>query len=154
MKKISWIFLIVFLASLNIGSAVVLFSSGRYWVQSRFLKRGPQLLSIVHGDLMNDGSSVKVVKIKTAEGIVLEFYSNAENGTRHLITRSIIPNTRDGFFDHRGQAVQLAVVDLDGDGKMELLSPTFDANMLARLNPYYYSPEQETFVPLFFSGSR
>ena len=154
MEKISWIFLIVFLAVLNISSVVVLFSPGRYWVQSRFLKTGPQLLSIVHGDLMNNGSSVKVVKIKSAEGIVLEFYSDAENGVRHLITRAVIPNTRDGFFDHRGQAVQLAVVDLDGDGRMELLSPTFDANMLARLNPYYYSPEDEAFLPLFFSGSR
>ena len=41
------------------------------------------------------------------------------------------------FFDHRGQAVQLAVVDLDGDGKMELLAPTFDKQLTAYLNPYY-----------------
>ncbi len=48
--------------------------------------------------------------------------------------------------------MQLAVVDLDGDGKMELLSPTFDEQMLARLNPYHYSPEAEGFVPFLFSG--
>jgi hypothetical protein len=42
-------------------------------------------------------------------------------------------------------------VDLDGDGKMELVSPTFDEKMLARLNPYYYSSEMEGFVPFIFS---
>ena len=55
------------------------------------------------------------------------------------------------FFDHRGQAVQLAVVDLDGDGTMELISPTFDDTLMAGLNPYHYSAEEEAFVPFFFS---
>ena len=153
MKKLSWILLIVFFVILNISSVVILFSPGRKWVQNQFLIQSPQLLSVVHGDLMNDGSSVKVVKLKTAEGIALEFYSDRKDGVRHLITRALIPDTHDGFFDHRGQAVQLAVVDLDGDGKMELLSPTFNDRMLARLNPYHYSPKEKAFVPLFFTGS-
>ena len=107
---------------------------------------------MVHGDLMNDGSLVKVMKFKTAEGIVLEFYTDVQsNGARNLISRVEIPRAQDGFFDHRGQAVQLAVVDLDGDGTMELLSPTFDSHLLAWLNPYHYSKEEKAFIPFFFS---
>ena len=154
MKKLSWTLLITFFLCLNISSAIILFSSpARTWVQNRLIPSGQKVLSIVHGDLTNDGSSIKVVKSQTIEGVVLEFYSEVQNGSRYLITRTLIPNAQDGFFDHRGQAVQLAVVDLDGDGKMELLSPTFDDKMLARLNPYHYSPAQKAFVPFFFSGS-
>ena len=114
--------------------------------------RTQKILSVVHGDLMHDGSSIKVVKLKTLQGITLEFYSEVQNGARYLITRVEIPNARDGFFDHRGQAVQLAVVDLDGDGKMELLSPTFNQNLLAGLNPYHYSAKHKAFIPFFFSS--
>lgn len=153
MKKLSWTLLIIFFFCLNISSAIVLFSPAKKWVQNRFSPQEQEVLSIVHGDLINNGSSIKVVKSRTVEGVVLEFYSEIQNGSRYLITRALIPNANDGFFDHRGQAVQLAVVDIDGDGTMELLSPTFDDKMLARLNPYYYSPAQKAFVPFFFSGT-
>ena len=58
---------------------------------------------------------------------------------------------KDCFESHTQKA---SVVDLDGDGKMELLSPTFDDTLLARLNPYHYSEREEAFVPFFFSGKK
>lgn len=152
MKKWSWTVFIVVFFGLNVFSATILFSpSSRKWVRSQVVSKEQKMLSTVYGDLMHNGSSIKVIKLKSITGIVLEFYSSAENGIRRLVTRIEIPNARDGFFDHRGQAVQLAVADLDGDGKMELLSPTFDERMLAQLNPYHYSAEWEAFVPFIFS---
>ena len=152
MSKIYWwVWLSVF-SCLSVASAVVLFSPARKWVLSRVAEQ-QKILSVAHGDLMNDGSLVKVIKFKTAEGIVLEFYTDVQsNGHRSLISRVEIPHAQDGFFDHRGQAVQLAVVDLDGDGTMELLSPTFDGQLLAWLNPYHYSKAEKAFIPFFFSG--
>ena len=152
MKRWSWIFFIFVFFGLNIFSIYVLFSpSARKWVKGQVRPKQQKMLSVVYGDLMHNGSAIKVVKLKAITGIVLEFYSSSENGIRHLVTRVEIPNARDGFFDHRGQAVQLAVVDLDGDGKMELLSPTFDETLLARLNPYHYSSELDAFIPFIFS---
>ncbi len=151
MKKLYWGLLIFGFFILNIGSAVILFSPARKWVQSQIRTTDQKLLSVVYGDLMHDRSSIKVVKFKTLTGIILEFYSQYANGYHSLISRVEIPNVQNGFFDHRGQAVQLAVVDLDGDGKMELISPTFNETLLASLNPYHYSQEEEAFVPFFFS---
>ena len=146
-----WVWLSFFFGLSLFGAFVLFFSPARTWVLSQ-VNQQEQILSVAHGDLMNDGSLVKVIKYKTLEGIVLEFYTDIqENGSRSLISRVEIPNAKDGFFDHRGQAVQLAVADLDGDGTMELLSPTFDANLLAWLNPYYYSKEEKAFLPFFFS---
>ena len=149
-KIFCWLWLSL-CACLSVTGAFVLFSPAKAWVLSQVTSQ-EEVLSVVHGDLMNDGSLVKVMKFKTAEGIVLEFYTDVQsNGARHLISRVEIPKAQDGFFDHRGQAVQLAVVDLDGDGTMELLSPTFDKHLLAWLNPYRYSKEEQAFIPFFFS---
>ena len=152
MQKIYWWTWLSLLSCLSVAGAFVLFTPARAWVLSKVTSQ-EEVLSVVHGDLMNDGSLVKVIKFKTAEGIVLEFYTDVRsNGARNLISRVEIPRAQDGFFDHRGQAVQLAVVDLDGDGTMELLSPTFDGQLLAWLNPYRYSKEEKAFIPFFFSG--
>ncbi len=97
MKKVSWIVLIFVFAVLNIGSAVILFSPAREWVQARFAPEGQKMLSVVYGDLMHNGSSVKVVKFKTITSIVLEFYSESQNGSRYLVSRVEIPNAKDGF---------------------------------------------------------
>ena len=155
MKTRYWAFIFFIAISLNVLSQVVLFSSSaRQWVQTRiFSSHQPEILSVVEGDLLNDGSLVKVVKFRTAEGIVLEFYSDGFHGNRYQISRVVLPNAKDGFLNHRGEAVQLAVADLNGDGTMELLSPTFDDRLIAHLNPFRYSSEHKGFVPFFFSDS-
>ncbi len=151
MKKYLWNTLLFFFLISSVGSAWILFSPAKTYIQSRFKNTDPKLLSVVYGDLMPGDSSIKVVKFQALNSIVLEFYTQHSSGAHSLVTRVEIPGAKNGFFDHRGQAVQLAVVDLDGDGKMELISPTFDDTLLAGLNPYHYSPEEEAFVPFFFS---
>ena len=154
MKKLPLALIFSFLV-LNITSVIFLFfPPAKKWVQSHIFSSSQEILSIVQGDLLHNGSYIKVVKLKTLQGVVLEFYSEPINGSRYLISQVKIPNAKDGFFNHRGEAVQLAVVDLDGDGKMELLAPTFNDQMLARLNPYHYDSNQESFIPFFFSNPR
>ena len=149
MKKY-WILIFTVFTSFNILSIFVLFSTPtRLWVRSQIETKNKEVLSIVYGDLMNNGSLIKIIKSKTANGISLDFYSETQNGSRYLISEVNIPNATDGFFDHRGQAVQLAIVDLNGDGKMELLAPTFDKNLIAYLNPYHFSKEENGFVPFW-----
>ena len=154
MKTRYWVLIFFVVLSLNAVSQVVLFSpSARQWVQAKVSSQQPEILSVVEGDLLNDGSRIKVVKFRTVEGIVLEFYSDGAYGSRYQKSRVVLPNAKDGFFTYRGQAVQLAITDLDGDGTMELVSPTFDEQLVAHLNPYRYSHEQQGFVPFFFSDS-
>ncbi len=147
MKKLWMVHWILFI-SLNIISAFILFSPHyRQQVVNKWLAKDTQVLSVVYGDLLHNGSLVKVVKSQTHQGIALDFYSDFHSGGRYLISRVEIPNVTDGFFDDRGQAVQMAVADLDGDGKMELLAPTFNRQMIAYLNPYHFSKQENGFVP-------
>ncbi len=151
-----WIFLMAGVFFSNIASWFVLFSSERRKaVQSVIQKKDSRILSIVEGDLKNDGFSVKVVKSRTVNGITLDFYSEIQNGNRYLISHVLIPNGKeDGFFDYRSEAVQLAVVDLDGDGKMELVSPAFNDKLTAFLNPYHFSSKVGAFIPFFFRNQK
>ena len=152
-KKVFWISCFCFLLTVNIVSTIILFSSeNKNWFHAKTKSLEEKVLSIAYGDLLNNGTFTKVVKLQTPNSVVLEFYSEVQNGSRYMISRVEIPNAKNGFFDYHGQAVQLAVVDLDGDGKMELLSPTFNNLMIAKLNPYQYHPELESFVPFQFSG--
>ena len=155
MKTRYWVFIFFIAIALNILTNVVLFSAPvRQWVQAQVPIKQSEILSVVEGDLLSDGSRVRVVKFRTMEGIVLEFYSDNRHGSRHQLSRVVLPNATDGFFTHRGEAVQLAITDLDGDGTMELLSPTFDEQLVAHLNPFRYSSQQNGFIPFFFSDSR
>ncbi len=104
-----------------------------------------EILSTVVGDLKNDGSVVKVLKLKTRMGISLEFLGAMEVGVRPLMERISIDDPYDGYFDIAGEATRLAILDLDGDGKNELIAPTFDENMVARLNAYRFNPSTERF---------
>ena len=124
----------------------VFFKRYPYLCSKKLNTPGQKALSVVYGDLMNDGSEVKVVKLQASDGIYLEFYARSYNGMNYLINRKKIPRAiKDGFFDYRGKSVQLAVLDLDGDGRMELIAPTFDKNLIARLNPYEYHASAHTF---------
>ena len=152
MKTRSWCLIFFSFIVFNAFSSFVLFSpEWRKKAQSKTRSQQRTMLSVVEGDLLNEGSLIKVVKFKSLEGIVLEFYSEpAEGGWSKQISRVILPNAVDGFLNHHGRPVQLAVSDLDGDGTMELLAPAFDSQMIAQLNPYKYSHEQKGFVPFFF----
>ena len=153
MQTKSWFFVFFMFTAFNVLAQFSLFyHPARQKIAGWFNSSPQKVLSVVYGDLLDDGSSVKVVKFQSLEGVVLEFYAESPEGLRDLKSRVILPNAKDGFFTYRGEAVQLAVADLDGDGKMELLSPTFDDNMAAHLNPYHYSKSQSAFVPFFLSG--
>lgn len=144
-KKIST----VALGTIAVSFIIVLcIPSTRASLRSHFLRPARQVLSIANGNLLHDGSFVKVVKYKTLSGILIEILSSDDSGSRSLIDRIEISDKHDGFFDFYGEASQLAIMDVDEDGKMELVAPTFDSNLVAHLNIYKYNEVTQKFEPL------
>lgn len=89
-----------------------------------------------------------MVKYQTIEGIVVEVLSSDESGSRSVIDRIKIPGEYDGFFDFYGQASQLAIMDVDEDGQLELVAPTFDKQLIAHLNVFKFNPTSRQFEPI------
>ncbi len=103
------------------------------------------LISTAVGDILGDGTPVEVAKVKTPEGIVLEIYTPGPQGTRVLLEKIFLDQERDGYFTFNGQLVSLAIDDIDGDHKPEILAPAFDQQLTAHLNVYKYNADSKTF---------
>lgn len=140
-----WSLAIVFLVA---GLLVALNPQWRDSLRQKWHSQDRVLLSTALGDLMGDGSLVKVIKYQNSQGIHLEILAEGDGGSRPLIDRIYLSDRHNGFFDFQGQATQLALVDVDSDGKLELIAPTFDENLTAHLNVYKYNPTFKRFEPL------
>ena len=145
MKNVNLVFraflVAICLASLIIAIVPSFRDSIRGWVTP------PQrsVISTIRNDLFRDGRVIIIAKVKNDNWLYIEVYEQLVDGYRRLIDKIKLPDSNDGFFHFRGQATNLAVEDLDNDGKPEILAPTYDANHVAHLNIYKYNPLSNKF---------
>lgn len=99
------------------------------------------LVSSVRADLSGKGSEYTIAKVKTRESLFLEIYQNEKNGASTLVQKIEIPDARDGYFNFDGSATNLALADVDQDGSMEILAPSFDRDLVGRLNVFRFNAE-------------
>jgi hypothetical protein len=128
-------------------SVAVLFPESREWLRDHLLPDSREILAKAEGDLTGQGDFISVVKVKTKNDLVIEIYSveSQKNETTQR-ARLILPERKDGFFEFRGQPTNLALVDLNGDGILEIVAPTFDDNLIPRLRIYRYDPSAQVFI--------
>lgn len=92
---------------------------------------------------------VSVIKVQTIDTLSLEIYTKTAASDQLVFQKRIVlPERRDGFFTFRGNASNLVLSDVDGDGHSEIIAPTFDENLVPRLNIYKYLPPSDSFVRL------
>ncbi len=114
-------------------------------VRGTFVKDYRTVVSTAKGNLAGDSRLFTVTKIKTRDSMSLEIFETLGNGQQKLVERIALADTRDGYFDFNGQATNLAIDDIDGDGQPEILVPTFDNNLVGRLNVYNFDASSKTF---------
>lgn len=127
--------------------AALLTPSIRQSVQNHFALKGREILATAEGDLLNDSTQVKVIKYRTNEGIWVEVMKPQASGGSQLIDRILLPDKHDGLFNYQGHVTRLAIADIDQDGTMELLAPTFDQQLVPHLNVFRYNPALTKFEP-------
>ncbi len=107
------------------------------------------VLNVAEADITGNNDWISVVKVKTVDSLSLEIYDldrKTQNTTFKY--RVILPDKKDGYFNYHGNAANLAFEDLDGDRVQEIIAPTFDNNLIPRLNIYKYDPSLQVFVKL------
>jgi hypothetical protein len=97
------------------------------------------VLSTAFGDLTGQGDTVKVVKVQSKAGLFLEVYRSGETGSLEQMAQIPLPSHRDGFFHFNGQSSNLALEDVTGDQMLEIISPSFDADMVAHLHVFRFN---------------
>lgn len=142
-----WLLLSTLLIIAAVLVAAVLTPSVRQGVQNYFAQVGREVLATAEGDLLNDGSQAKVIKFRSREGIFVDVMKVDSTGGNSLIDRIVLPDKHDGLFNFHGRVTRLAISDIDGDGRMELLAPTFDNQLIPHLNVFRYNPASQRFEP-------
>lgn len=142
-----WLVFSVFLILTATLLAAVLTPSVRLRVQQYLINPGRDVLATAEGDLLNDGGIAKVVKYRDGDGIFVEVLRQQINGGSETIDRILLPDRHDGLFNFQGHITRLAIADVDNDGKMELLAPTFDNQLVPHLNVFRYNPAIKRFEP-------
>lgn len=130
--------------------ALFVFLSGlpsfRITLRDTFLLQKREVLAKADGYL-TASSPITVIKVKTADTLSLEIYTRKENTDElAFFKRIILPEKRDGYFTFRGNATNLVLTDLDGDGNIDILAPSFDENLIPRLHVYSYDPATNAFM--------
>lgn len=105
---------------------------------------GNEVLASVEGDLLNNGTAVKAVKYRSSQGIFVEVH-RLDASSNTLIDRILLPDKHDGLFNYNNQVTRLAIADIDGDSKLELLAPSFDNQLVPHLNVFHYNPATQRF---------
>ncbi len=125
-----------------IVSALALSPEWRVRWQALIRPEKKDLLATVTGDLLNAGADLKVLKFATGRGLIVEVHepSNDPNSPFKLVDRIFIPDRHDGFFTLNNQPTRLAIVDVDNDGTLEILAPSFDDKLVPHLNTLRLDP--------------
>ncbi|HVK62497.1 MAG TPA: hypothetical protein VM432_13145 [Bdellovibrionales bacterium] len=114
-------------------------------VRGAVMKDYRTVVATAQGRLSADAELYTVAKVKTRDSLALEIYENGVDGDQRLIEKIIIPDAKDGYFSFDNQTTNLAIDDVDGDGRMEIIAPSFDRNLIGRLNVYNFDPEAKSF---------
>ncbi len=115
-------------------------------IYSFFHKPHRDILSVVQGPLMGIGSKVQVVKIKTHKGLFLEFYDISKKTVQPVLDKIPLLHSYDGYLNFKNQPTNLFLLDIDKDGRIEVIAPSFDKKLVSYLNIFHYDFQKKKFV--------
>lgn len=101
-----------------------------------FLQTERKILSQMTVD--RAGSTYKILKLKDVKGLALEVYKLTEEGLYELADREELTDTKDAYYVFNDKKLNLFLKDLDDDKFPEIVLPSIDKNMAARLNVYSF----------------
>lgn len=124
---------------------VALHPDVRTQVRGTFVKDFRTVVSTAKGRLAGDEREFTVAKVKTRDSLSLEIFEMMANGNQKLVEKIVMNDAKDGYFNFNGVATNLAVDDIDGDGRPEILAPSFDSNLVGRLSVYNFDQSSGSF---------
>ena len=144
---LNFVFYTVTLTLFSLTIVCVLNDSIRESLREKLTSHQRQVLSTATGNLLHNGQKIKVVKIRKDNEFFLEIYGHAihSQASPLLISRIPLSFGRDAYINFKGVSSNLALHDVDGDNKLEILVPGYEKNLLARLNIYKYDENEHIF---------
>lgn len=89
------------------------------------------------------GQEYKILKVKTVEGLLVEVYKVTDDHFLLLDSQSLT-DKKDAYYKFGDKKHNLFLKDINEDGQPEIILPSLDKNMKARLNVFLFDPISET----------
>lgn len=124
---------------------VAIIPSLRNSVKEIFSSSERIILAKVSGNITAEGPRVTILKIRSKDSLTLEVYSDDPGQENTLIAKIPLFETKDAFFVVNGNATNLALTDVDKDETMEIVAPTYNEQMVPRLNIFKYNRASKSF---------
>ena len=119
---------------------------GKKWLSKIYKKPLQQTLQKVDGPLVGSDMDVRILKVKHEDKIYLEFLSKQPDDSYLKINSVELKGNRDGYFEeYGGKVASLFLLDHDGDGRLDVLAPTFDRFFFPRSNYAVYNEKTGEF---------
>lgn len=132
--------ILVLALALAAVTLAALVPASRNAIRGLFMHDRREILAKTTGFATADGPFVSIFKIRESGQLLVEVYTSPDNeGNPQLLQRIPLNETRDGYFNFMGNATNLALSDTDRDGAMDILVPTFDDQMTARLHVFRFN---------------
>ena len=104
------------------------------------------ILRIEEASFLEMNMDVKMLKKRRpGNSLYLEFLAKQPDGSFRLINSVDLPGRYDGYYEFRKGTVSLGLLDQNGDGRMEVIAPTFDKFFRPHPNIIFYHPELNQF---------
>ncbi len=107
-----------------------------------FVGTGREVLSQLI--MERSGQEYKILKVKTTDGLLVEVYKVSEDDHFLLLDSQALTDKKDAYYKFGEKKHNLFLKDINEDGQPEIILPSLDKNMKARLNVFLFDPVSET----------
>lgn len=108
---------------------------------SLFLDTQREVLSKM--DFQQQGTTYQVAKIQNKQGLAVELYKT-DGQELVFLDRQQLTDKKDAYYKFDETKHNLFLKDINEDGLPEIILPSIDKNMKARLNVFSFDPTNET----------
>ncbi len=116
-------------------------AQGLLWPKERLI------LAKTQAQAYPNGFFITVIKVKTKQGLVIEIYKSQDiNQSMEFWMQLSLEGSQDSFFNYHNQASNLVLTDVDSDGFLDIMAPTYDDQQQARMNVFRYDETLMTFI--------
>jgi len=126
---------------LGLAATIALSPNVQKKIADRFITTDREVLTVLSANLINDGKDFKILKVRENNQLKIEVFTFDDQKKKHsLVDYVVLKYKQDGFYKFGKEATNLFTHDLNNDGILEIIAPTYSPKLKPQLNIVSLNP--------------